>query len=615
MPGYTTSAKKVYVRSLDKWVNKKTETSFDYDEVNKDSTAMLVNFFRWYPDLFCDIFRDENAKYKLELPQRMIMRIFARYRNTYITGVRGLTKTYLAILSSLVEGILFPGHKVRYCAPNQKQAAQLARAAFREIEKSYPIITGMWNVNNERPDMFRCSTIYGSEVSMYSVRGDTAAACLGEECGQEGENAFPIDEFLKDIYPVIRDNRMINQKIDNIHINQKHQHIGNACSRTNKAYTDLRASCLKDMLTDKNPYEGYVLDVSWVTALLGGIRDIKYFKDLKKTLTPEDWLRECCAIYTGIGENPMVSDEDLSRSRLRLKCMEDKHCGDETVIYVVSQDVSYEDGKKNAKIGRVVGKLTPFKSIEKRDKLRAQIVYVDGFAPQGTVYQQANELKECWQKYWLNGAEPTYLVIDFQGGYGRAIGEELMKKPINGGKSLCCYKHLMLTELEQPYALPVIYPMKSGRIGTANPEAEMIDYARREFMDGNVELLTADRLDGLQKYKDLHGIKDINGDGRIIAPYTKTNELCEEIMNLQAVNGKESRRSKYINRDKWSALKYLLWFKHLLEEEMVQKNHKAKSSWDSEIKRFEQSGQLTKPTQMGGDRSRLIGLRTRTTRR
>lgn len=606
---------KTYSKKLGKWLPKNEEKAFDYNGVNQESVAMIINFFRWYPDYFCDIFRDENAKYKLELPQRMIMRIFARYRNTYITGVRGLTKTYLAILSSLVEGILFPGHKVRYCAPNQKQAAQLAKAAFREIEKSYPIITGMWNVNNERPDMFRCSTNFGSEISMYSVRGDTAAACLGEECGQEGENAFPIDDFLKNIYPVIRDNRMVNQQIDNIHINQKHQHIGNACSRTNKAYTELRANCLKDMIYDQNPYEGYVLDMSWVTALLGNLRDIKYFKDLKKTLSPENWLRECCAIYTGIGEDPMVSDEDLNRSRNRLKIMEDKHCGDEKAIYVVSQDVSYEDGKKNAKIGRVIGKLTPFKSIEKRDKYKLQVVYVDGFPPQGTVYQQAMDLKQCWQKYWINGVEPTYLVIDFQGGYGRAIGEELMKIPTDGGKPLCCYKHLMLTELEQKDALPVIYPMKSGRIGTANPEADMIDYARREFMDGNVELLTADRLDGLQKYKDKHGIKDITGDGKIVVPYTKTNELCEEIKNLQAVNGKEIRRSRAIQRDKWSALKYLLWFKHLLEEEMVKKNHKAKSSWEREKERFKNSGITASTTNTNNTRSHLIGLRNPNTRR
>lgn len=613
MPTGYSGEGKTYSQKLGRWLKKEKEKAFDYEQVNTDSVSMIINFFRWYPDYFCDIFRDENAKFKLELPQRLIMRIFARYRNTYITGVRGLTKTYLAILTSLIEGILFPGHIVRYCAPNQKQAAQLAKAAFRQIEKSYPLITSMWNINNERPDMFRCSTIYGSEISMYSVRGDTAAACLGEECGQEGENAFPIDDFLKDIYPIVRDNRMINQQIDIVHINQKHQHIGNACSRTNKAYTELRSSCLQDMLYDKNPYEGYVLDASWITALVGNLRDIQYFKDLKKRLSPLDWLRECCAIYTGDTESGVISDEILAQSR-KIQVAELKHCGDASVTYIVAHDVSYEEGQKNAKCADVVWKLTQFTDADKREKYRKQAVFIENYPPPVTEALQAQRIKDLWQRFCLDGGEPTYIVVDARA-VGKTVVQELMKPSKDGSPPLCCYNHCAYTEIEQLNALPVIYPVKATGSGV-DSDYEMIKYCQREWQQGNVEILTANAYEGVQAYKTYHGIKNDLADSKIAHPYKQTDGFCEEVKNLylkpSGTGFKESRKKNSIQRDRWSAGKYGLHFASMLEDELVKQNYKAKSSWDKRIEAYK-SGGFAPTNSIGFDdvRSNLLAKRGR----
>ena len=599
-----------YEKSQGRFVKKKMEEAFDYDAINQKSAALLISFFRWYPDYYFDVIRSDTADHKLELLQRVILRLFARYSKTHITGCRGGTKTYLLNAEKYHEGTFYPGEKMGYNAPAQKQGANLGSDAYKEIERDYPILTANWKIKNDRDDKFRLVTDFGSEWTMYIPRGSNKHQIGVEEMGQELPEPFDIKTFKTTVNPTLRLKRTVNQVEDKAHINFKRSIITNASDRSNLCFSVYRHGTLMSMLFGEK-YEAYCMDFTWKSVLLCNIRDVEYFKDQFKELLPEEQERELCAHYTGITENPMVTDEDLNRSRRQLKCMEDKHCGDENVIYVVSQDVSYEDGKKNAKIGRVVGKLTQYTDIDKRDKYKAQIVFVDGFPPQGTVYQQANELKRCWQKYWINGSEPTYLVIDFQGGYGRAIGEELMKPTTDGSKPLCCYKHLMLTELEQRDALPVIYPMKSGRVGTANPEADMIDYARREFMEGNVELLTADKLGGMEKYKDKHGIKDIDGDRRIISPYIKTQELCDEIKNLQAVNGKEIRRSRAIQRDKWSALKYLLWFKHLLEEQLVVRNHKAKSGWDNLISQFADGKMPTAIPQAQSTRARLIGLRTK----
>lgn len=610
MPSGYASQGKTFSKRLHKWVNKETEKSFDYENINQESLALIISFFRWYPDIFCDVIRDKNAKYKLELPQRFIMRAFSRYRNTYISGCRGATKTYCLLLTKMVEGVLFPGLKMRYVAPNQKQSAALATQAFHEIEQSYPILTQMWQVRNDRADMFRITTPYGSEFTMYSVRGDTSSQLLGEECGQETPEPFPIDDFINNLYPVVRDNRMVNQKIDPVCINQKHVHIGNACSKTNRAYTELRRNCLKDMLFDENPYEGFVCDISWEAVLLSGLRDISYFKDLKKSLTADSWLRECCARYTGTGDSPMLSDEVLSRSR-KLKLMEDKHCGDNNCLYIVSHDVAYEASSKNANCSDVVLKLSRYDTMSKRDKYKKQAVWVDNAPPPATAYLQAKKLKELWWRFCTQSGQPTYIVVDARA-VGKDIVDELMKPMNDGLPALSCVNNYN-SEIEQPNSIRCIYPLKATRAGGTDDESAMIEYARSEFEQGNVELLEADMRGGLSAYKLYHNIKDEYSDGKIIAPYRKTQVLCEEIQNLKlddsGVGKKEKRKSKAIQRDIWSALKYALRYSQVLEQDLKKETYKAKSSWSTAIENYNASKHQASAT--CGQRASLLAMRKR----
>lgn len=577
---------KTYVKSIGRWVKIAREKAFDYDaEKNKDSVAFLISFYRAYPDYFADIFRSPNAKHKLELPQRFMMRVFARYRTVYGTGVRGLTKTYVILLVKMIEGILYPGETMRYSAPNQKQAAALAARTFHEIERDYPLLAEMWKVRNDRQDMFRITTELGSEFTMYSVRGDSCYQVIGEECGQEGENAFPIDDFIQNIMPTAREVRKVNQVIDPTHINEKRSYIGNACSRQNKAFTKLRAKALKDMTTGNS---GYAFDISWEIALICNLRDKPYFEDLKHTLSPEQWLRECCARYTGTGDNPMLTEEVLSKSR-KLLVMEDTHCGDENAIYIVAHDVSYVDSRKNAKCADVVLKLTRFKALNKRDRYLKQVVYVDNYPPQTTYYEQAMRVKRLWRRYTLEGGQTTYIIVDANSN-GDAVVEELIK-PAADGINLCCVNHEFHRDIESEGALPIIYPVKAGTAGTKDADGAMIEYAQSEFEHGNVELLTSATLDGVEQYKKNHGIKDISADRKIVLPYKNTDLLCQQIGNLQTkvsgISRKEVRKSQAIQRDIWSALKYALRFAQILEQKLSRETNAPKNSWESEVAKFQ----------------------------
>lgn len=603
---------KVFLKKTGRWVKKEKERAFDYEslsEEQKRSVGLIVSVFRFYPDYFFDMIRSENARFKQQLPQRLMLRIFARYRNVYCTGGRGLTKTSTIIMSKSHEGVFFPGEKIRYVAPAQKQSATLASDAFRTMEENYPLLASWWAKNNDRSDMFRISTPYGSVFTMYAPRGDNCSSVVGEEMAQEGENGFDMDKFENDISPACRIIRMVKGKKDRTHINLKETYISNASSRQNPAFTKYRHNALLDMVAGQK-YDGYCIDIPWECALLCNLRDIEYYKKEKKKLTHEAWLREMCVRYTGNDENPLISDETLAKSR-RLRVMEEKHSGDINAIYIVSHDVSYVDSAKNAKCADVVLKLTDFTQVSKRDKYRKQAVYADNYPPPKDAYTQAKKLKELWMKYCLDGGNATYLVVDAQA-YGTEIVEELMKPSTDGTPTLCCINH-EFSHLEQKGALPVIYPMKAGVRGSKDPDAEMIQYAQVEFERGNVELLIPNVLDGVEEYRKKHGIKDMTADGKIAMPYRNSDLLAQQIGNLRVkVSGtsfKEERKSKSIQRDIWSALKYALRLAQRLEDERKGEKYKVKSSWSAIIAAGAGSANGTEKRAVNNDRSRLLALR------
>ena len=556
--------------------------------------------------------RSENARYKIEFIQRILLRLFARYHNVYCTGARGLTKTYVVMLSKGSDSIFYPGEKVRYVAPAQKQSAKLASDAFKTMCENYPLMGEWWNKNNDRDNMFRMTTIYGSEFTMYAPRGDNCSALVGEEMAQEGGlEGFDIDAFENDISPTCRITRRVNGVPDRTHIDLKESYISNAASRQSRAFTTYRAAALKDMVMG-DKYDGYCIDVPWEVALLCNIRDVAYYKKERKKSTGEKWLREMCARYTGSIENPLIDDEAMAKSRVNL-FMEERHCGDKDAIYVVSHDVSYVDSAHNAKCADVVLKLTKYDSVARRDKYRAQVVYVDAYPPPATAYLQAAKLKALWRKYTIDGGEPTYLVVDAHA-YGSDVVEELMKPTDDGTRPLCCVGHAGFTHVEQPNALPIIYPLKAGTRGTKDEDALMIAYAQLDFERGYVELLTGNVLDGVEQYKALHGIRDDKADAKIALPYKKCEELCGQIANLQTkasgLTVREVRKSKAIQRDIWSALKYALRMTQILEEDLKRESYKKKSSWSDVIAK---KTVLAAATMQKGGRgaviNRLLGLR------
>lgn len=595
-----------YSKKTGRWEKVATEQAFDYESDNIDGAMLLLAFFREFRDYFLDCCLAEDADFDIAFPQRVILRA-GQMTESMETTSRGFGKTYVKMLDLMTDGVLYPGTVARYYGPSLNQVAELARTSFHQIEKNYPALANIWRIKSETDDKFWIVTDYGSEIKIGAIQGGNCHTIVSEEIGQETEPKFDFTDYESKVLPTCRQAR-----VSEAQTTPKFGYVTNAARRQNPAFYKYREDIYRNMA--KKPYgKSFCMDVSWEIMVLFGIKPIEYVEGLKSKMTREDFLRQFCAYYTGNAENPMISDEDLTNSR-RLKVMESRHCGDPNAIYIIGHDVSYELGTKNAKCADVVVKLTEFDEDErerKRDKYKKEVVYIDNYAPPKDYSGQKDKIKELWNRFTLDGGNATYIAID-SWQYGKGVLEELVK-PSSDGVNLRCWKHLECQKLEQPDALEVIYPVKAAGAGTRDPDFEIFKYARVEFEQGNVSLLTSEVADGLEQYKRRHRIKTDERDVYILQPYHKTNELCEQIQNLRVVPSgktqKEDRISQSIQRDSWSALKYALWFASILERENTNRKYRHRSNCEQEVEEFFDSPPQSNPVRVNDMRSRLLQLR------
>ena len=592
------------------WVQAKEIEDANYDYLG-DGWAFLIAFWRYHPDMILDLLHGEEADYELTLIQRVIIRAKARYQYVDITGSRGLTKSYSTMLEELVEELLFPSIKAAYFGPSFKQTAKIGSQTYKQIQKDYPALAEHFLVVADSLDRFELESFYDSKFTITAFRGNNIHKVTAEETAQENAPRFDEDEYKQVVLPAVRLRYLVRGKRDPMYIPFKQHTITSAGRRQNHSY-ETRSRHYRMMERGES---AFVMDVPFDVSLLLLMRPVTWAESLKGELTPDEWAREMESRYTGADQNPIVPDSTLAESRCLLT-MEEHHCckdmynklSPDDVFYIIGYDVSYADGAKNAKCACVVVKCTKQTEWLKRDKYLKQVVWIDDYDPKDPM-AQAQRLKRIWQRYCYEG-HMAYIAID-SWQYGSAVVQALMMDLGDGLAPLCTLGHTAYTEYELENAIPVIYPIKAGGVGTTDPDAEMIRNAEIQFDNQNVQLLTSNYGAGMDAYKKLHRIKDDRSDYAIYVPYKKTNELAGQIQNLKKVPNSggvsEKRISNRIQRDSWSALKYALRLAQILERQYLVKTRRP-SDWDKLLKKYEK-GETPIAVNENVRRSRVVTTR------
>lgn len=577
------------------WVRIQNTEDRNYDDFCNDSWALLMSFFRWYPDIMLDVFRSDDAKYELPLIHRVILRAFARNQFVDITGSRGLGKTTTNMQYSCVQNLIWPGQKTVYTGPSYKQQAALAKAAFDDLTNDYTVIAKQYTIDNQGKDSWSISTKFGSDIGINTSRGRNFHDVTAEEVAQEENPPFDGEAYRTITLYAVRLVHMVNGRRDPTSISYRQRTITSAGRRQSFAFENRRAH-FQAMMRGQS---AFVADIPWQVVVLNGIRPIEWALQRKEETTPDRWIREMDSVYTGTDKNPVVRDDVLFESR-KVAIMEEHHCckdkdnklKPEDVIYVLGYDVSFEIGATNARCAVVVLKLTRQRDWLKRDKYLKQVVYVDDWPPPEAGIMQARRLKQLWYQFCYEGSQ-TYIAIDARS-YGKAVVECLMMDLGDGLSPLCSIFHDTYTEMELEGAVPVLYPIKAtggpAGMGGRDNDSDMVRYAEMQFENRNVQLLISNRNHGLEAYKKYHRIKDDRLDYDIDRPYRKTAELVGQIQNLKKIptgtSIKEKRISSKIQRDSWSALKYALRLTERLEIQNLVMPEK-ENEWTKLFKNYE----------------------------
>lgn len=573
------------------WIKKQTELDASYDNL-AEGWPLLITLFRLFPDFMADTLWSDTADFRLGLIQRLFLRINARYQYVDITACRGATKSFCLNLEKYESMVLWPGIVSTIVGPSFKQSAKIASQIYKQIDNCAPMLTSMLSVDADGVDRFAVSTDTGSKMSVEAFRGNTVHDATAEESAQEEAPPFDSDQYKEVVIPAIRGEYRSNGKRAKAYIRYKQHSITSAGRRQQYAY-ETRHNHRRLMARGES---AFIVDVPFGVLLLEQMRPLAWAENIRNELTPAQWMREMESIYSGSDKNPIIRDEVLTESRCLLM-MEQHHCckdrdnklKPEDVIYIVANDVSYRDAKGNAKNACIVLKLTKQDDYYHRDKYLKQCVWVEDWTPAETPTPRARgeRIRRIWDRYTYEGSA-TYLAIDAWQ-VGDDVVKALMEDPGGGRVPLCIYRHMDYTDLELQGAIPVIYPIRAGGIGTTDPDSDMILNAELQFEHGNVQLLTGNMNEGVEAYKKFHRIKDDSMNYQISQPYKKTTEMVGQIQNLREEPSgqgiREKRITKSIQRDSWSALKYGLRLAQVLERaNLVAKQNK--SDWSKLLAKY-----------------------------
>ncbi|RXZ78188.1 DNA-packaging protein [Paenibacillaceae bacterium] len=534
-------------------INDQMIKSFDQA---KEKWRMYCSYFRHYPDHFLDFISDPSSKIKPYFYQRVYLRIMLRYRKVYLTATRGTSKSYLQNLAYVLKCIFYPKTRLFICAPGKEQATKIVAEKLDEIFDHYPLLKNEVKDISLQKDYIRIIFHNGSR---YDVVQMTDAARGGRRYGgaieEIADKKFNGDILNSVVIPLMANNRSsMNGKVDPHEIHKSEIYITTAGTQQQFAFEKL-LEVYKEMLEGKSafcignsyelPCDYDQLDIDFVEAL----RD-------SPTYSIMDFMREYESIWTGSSSDSLVSDDKLNKTRV-VGIAEWEHCGDENVIYVLSYDVSRNEGDENALSCLVVFKLTP----KSNGNYTKEVVNIFSMEGQHSTLQ-AKFLKEKVKEF-----KSRILVIDANG-LGVSVVDQLVLDLSDGNPPYAVVNDDRYDKYNTAESIPMVFALKSQNKETR--ESDMINHLMQVFSKMDIGLLKSAH-EGIKDYEKKHKkVKNSEERSTLEIPYVLTDILCEEIMNLRyKQNGNDTkveRISTRIKKDKYSALLYGLYWIYLEEQ-------------------------------------------------
>ena len=538
-----------------------------------------IAFWRAYPDIFVEFLCGSNPEnFHLYLYQRIFLRAIMRHRYTYATFPRGYSKSFLAVLGSMIKCILYPGSHFFVTTGGKEQAAGITR---EKVEELCSLIPGLKNEidwtrgqtkssKNEVTYKFKNGSVFDIMAAQQSSRGKRATGGLMEEC-------ILIDKTLLNeviIPTMVVDRRLPDGTRHEEEVANKSQiYVTTAGWKNVFAYEKLIQILIQQII---EPEEAFVWGGTWRVPVMEGLQPKNFITNLKLDGTYNDssFSREYESEWSGDAENAFFSAERFDKYRVLLQPeYEFSGRSSKSAYYVLGVDV----GRLKCTTEVCVFKVTP------QPQGSALKTLVNLYSYEAEDFEtQAINIKRLFYKYKAkiaaidaNGLGVGFVDFMTKAQVDPETGEELPPFGVAGGTTedvVESYKNIKGLGVEEN----AMYLIKANL--PINTEAHT--YVQMQLSSGKIKFLIDENQ---AKVKLLSTKVGQNMDSaqrqEYLQPFTLTTILREQMLNLVEENEgtniilKQSSRS--IPKDKFSAFEYGLYY--IKQEEDKNKKKKKRN--------------------------------------
>lgn len=552
-------------------------------EQNVDKWVFVCQYFRWNPDLWYDYIKPKTGGIRLDLDQRLFLRIMARFYSIYGCFPRGFGKTMIEMMSIIHVCVFYPGTQISMSAQTKENAASLVRDKWGELTRAYPLLLNEVYEKNVKITKqtaeitFRNNSVFNTLANQQSSKGQRRHRIIIEEAALLNNTLFndviePIPAFPRRTVGELSISNPVEPNFQFIFVTTTGYKGSDEYVRNQKMY--------KDMVNMKG---SFVLGASWELPCAYGrgktkeqIMSIKNDPSQNAVAFAQNYESE----WVGAADGALVRMDSLFKIRtlenVELECPKDINGKFLLNEYIIAVDVARSESDVANKTC-----IDILKIIRNSDRTIYKIDLVNIVVPPNGLNftEQSIIIKRLFKKYGgdyrdsLNSRVKA-IVIDGNG-LGKGLLEEMCRKTKDPdtGEELGCFRTINTNQTpEDPMAIRMIYDLCAQGINS-------------DIIINFQSAVESEKLRILVNYKELpdkilEKFTDDKDKTLIEQACLNTTFLIDEISNLKLVQN-EIRTSSFtvkqitkkIDKDRYSALAYGLYYiKMFMEVKSVTKD-------------------------------------------
>ena len=503
-----------------------------------------VDFSSWmlfYPDLFLDLLKPEEGGIALHPDQRLFLRCVTRFFAVYGCFPRGWGKTFNEVASLFIIAIRYPNIELSLTAQTKENAAELLKDKTQELLRQYPMLQNeIVKTKFQKGDAevrFKNGAVIDVLANSQNSKGQRRKRINIEESALLDAETF--DDALK---PIVEVSRYTCGKLAIINpeeLNQQIHFFTTPGWRGSDEY-NRNMQMIRNMVDLKGEM---VLGSNWMLGSWYGRGSSKsQILQKKKQMSPIAFDQNYGGRWTGSSDSALINVNRFMNCRTLTQAeLKTSNYSDE---YYIGVDVARSQNSNNNQSSAVIAKVIRDKEI---NKIRT-IDIVNALNISNTVNFTGQVIKIKQLKEAYNAK----MVIVDGNGLGAGLIDEMLKRntdPVSQRIYDCWDTVNTDNQSEIPNSEKCVYDLKAQGIQT-------------RIITNFIDLVDSGKLRLLEKRDPNHPYKDIELE---ILPFAQTDLLFEEVNNLKLkyLHSGALTVEKVVNKlnkDRYSALVYVLWY-------------------------------------------------------